>query len=249
LSDFMRGKLMSLFVIYGAIFYLLITLLAFVGGGQPSAFVLGWCVSPVPFLALALWFEHGPRAQAGRGETAWEIFQNVFSLHTQAWSFVIGDIIILPWALAGATDRLNYYGVTLAVVPWWWLIVSGLIGAVAGVAFHRMDAWAYAKEGYAESINSPTKLFHDFVTYPVLFGGVLFVLGALFYREQLSPTVIGILVLLAAWLVLGVADTWRAIQKQKRKMKSAPWGHPPFDLKKGTILVERRMVPEMITHE
>ena len=208
-------------------------------GNGGTAVFLAWLASPILFYLVALLTERDPVAQGGRGTTAGQVFKSVFSLRTQAWSFVFGDILLLPAAFAVAADRWSQTEPASRELPLWWWLLSLIIGTAAGLGFHfKMDMPAYIKAGYGLSMKSPTKLLHDLVTYPVLFSGLLFVFGPLFITAitqwQWDSHVVAILVLVAVWLVLGAVFDGNLRQKRQSKI---PWGHPRYDLAREECVV------------
>lgn len=117
--------------------------------------------SPVLLFALRVTAEEGLPA-------------GLFDPKTQSWSFLFGDtflfaLFVLPVVVVGhrRIDAHNWYH------SGWWIVGCLIIGFVAGYAFHTIDGGNYAKAGAELALNSPTKLAHDFVAYPVLLGGLL----------------------------------------------------------------------------
>lgn len=190
-------------------------------GRSTWAVVAAWTASPILFLVWAVLLESRSVQDGGRGETFTEIFRSVFSHKKQAWSFLYGDTILLPWAFWIASDKWSEMGNHTIMIPswWWWLCLA--LGVAAGAGFHfKIDKPGYTARGYAASLNSPTKLFHDFVSYPVLFGGLLYAFGPLFITTWLNLHTVSILVLVGVWLCTGAkVDADRADEL-------VPWGHP-----------------------
>lgn len=208
--------------------YLVLTLVTIKDGGVIGSGPVAWLASPILFCGIAYVFEGSSVRSGGRGSTLSQVLANVFNFNTQAWSFIIGDILLLPFAFVVAADRWSQTSDRSGLSPTWWVICL-LVGGLFGVGFHYgMAKPGYTKLGVAASLNSPTKLFHDFVSYPVLSGGLLFVSGPLLLSPQgqwqLNNYTIAIILLIAGWLVLGVLDGRRA-------KDLAPWGHPRVDKK------------------
>ena len=212
-------------------------------GDSGSAIVLAWLASPILFYLMALLTERGPVALGGRGTTAGQVFVSVFSLRTQAWSFIFGDILLLPAAFAVAANKWSQTNAIDRELPAWGWLLCLVIGAAAGLGFHfKMDKPAFIKAGYGLSLNSPTKLLHDFVTYSVLFGGLLYVFVPLVvtvrswdsWQWHWDSHVFTILVLVGIWLVLGAVLDGNLRQKRQSKI---PWGHPRYDLVREECLV------------
>lgn len=211
--------------------YLLITTATTLWHDWLAAVATAWLASPILFPVFALIFERESVEAGGRGATVREVLTSVFSPRTQAWSFLLGDLVILPGAFAVAALRWSTsdYRIDLSVL--WWLIVSLAFGVAAGFGFHYgIDKPGFTEKGKAASLNSPTKLLHDFVSYPVLGGGLLFAVGPIWLDTRWNDLahdwhLYAILALVAAWLVLG------AVVDARRAKRLSPWGHPGFDLK------------------
>lgn len=103
---------------------------------------------------------------------------SVLNPRTQSWAFLFGDFIFLPLAAALLALAWGYIVMPDLRDTRWiaWIAGSTLLGLAAGAAFHWMDAKTYRAHGAGLALDSPTKLAHDFVSYPVLFGG-LFCVG------------------------------------------------------------------------
>lgn len=194
-----------------------------------------WVASPAVFMLFALAFEMGPVRQGYRGVTLKQVLLNVFNHEKQSWAFLYGDTIVLPlaalfiahgWASGMAT--MSQTGLL------WSFMLCAVIGAAAGWAFHeKLERPGYTKAGYAASLDGWTKFIHDFVTYPVISGVLLFagvpllvtVHGWWFWQWdwRFNWHTIPVLVLIGTWAVLGmVCDGRRAI-------RLIPWGHPEYD--------------------
>lgn len=208
---------------------------ATVSGEVIYAILLAWLASPILFPVLALIYERFSVEHGGRGGTAKEVMKSVFSHKTQAWSFLYGDTLILPLAFALAAGRWHE-AASYRTVSVWWFVLCLVVGLLVGYGFHyKMETPGYTKAGFAESLNSPTKLFHDFVTYPALFGGLLFALGPLIvgpeWPSQVNFHTVAILALVGCWAFVGMK--WDSERAQKGLI---PWGHPRFDLDQLSVL-------------
>lgn len=223
-------KFMLLFCLATVALYVMLTLVTIKDGGVILSIFVAWLASPVLFFVLAFLFESASVERGGRGNTVREVLGSVFSHEKQAWSFIYGDLILLPLAFSAAADKWSQVSDRSGLTPVWWLVCLAL-GCVAGASFHyKLDKPGYTKLGYVASLNSPTKLFHDFVSYPVLFGGLLFVYGPLVIATWVNIHTIVILGLVGAWFYLG------AKLDSDRAKDLVPWGHPPFDMKEMRIL-------------
>lgn len=131
----------------------------------------------------------------------------MFNPKTQSWAFMFGDLLSLPVALfcvAMAREKTELSSWTVA--PWWY-VIAALIGIAAGSVFHFvMDTRAYRKQHAERALVSPTKIWHDFVVYPVLFG-VLIWAGApllLSSPQDWSVWTWAALAAIVSWFVLGM---------------------------------------------
>jgi len=174
--------------------------------------------SPILLASLALTLE-------GRGFS-------IFDLGRQSWAFAIGDSLALTTAFA------------LAALAWrkmpadhWsrspsWIVASLAIGLLAGAGFHALDTKGYRVVGAGQALLSPTKLAHDFVTYPVLFGGLVCVgVPLLAVWGWWSWYVMSILICVLVWATLVAADVtrgnlWTAPGVYRLDPK---WLHPAWD--------------------
>ena len=100
--------------------------------------------------------------------------KGLFDPATQSWAFLFGDALWLPMAFAAAAYGQRSVPQDSTFRSGWWLAVSVVAGVAAGVVFHKMDQAVYVTAGYGQALLSPTKLAHDFVAYPLLFGGLQF---------------------------------------------------------------------------
>ena len=98
--------------------------------------------------------------------------------YLQSYAFLFGDLIFLPFAAAmaahgwGRLPRVMWWGRSR-----WWSFFSALVGLAAGFYFrYKIEEPGYQHAGAMGSFNAPAALFHDFCSYPVLFGG-LFCVG------------------------------------------------------------------------
>ena len=218
--------------------YIILTAAVISGISVILTCLAAWLASPILFCLLAVVYEKAPRSRGGRGETAWQVLKDVFHLRTRAWSFIIGDIIILPAAFAIATDKwsMSENDNGLAI---WWLVVCLLVGISVGMyVYYRIDTTVYTTAGFADSLNAPTKLFHDFVSYPVLTGASICTFVPLImtpdnrmpwtWEWHVNVHTIGIVGLIAIWFALNVIDGQRGL---------VPWGHPKFDPLRGGCFI------------
>lgn len=132
-------------------------------GDEPLTMMLtAWLASPLPLLFLRFVLEDGTPAVS-------------FDLSTQSWALLLGDVFFLPAAMATVAYGQQFVPAESMFRSWQWLVVCVAAGLAAGFAFHfLMEVKAYTDAGWAEALMAPTKLFHDFVSYPFLFGALLY---------------------------------------------------------------------------
>lgn len=169
------------------------------------AVVFALLASPVPMALTRLFIEDGS-------------VRDMFDVRLQSWTFIFGDIFALPFAAAMAT--LGWRSLDKVGGHWYtghiWLVVAAFIGVLAGIAFHVNDSAAYRAAGAEVSLNSPTKLLHDFVAYPALFGAIVCVgvpllissidLSFPYVHIDVQPYAYLMLVGLVSWFAFGILD-------------------------------------------
>lgn len=206
--------------------YVILTAYTVVAGSWMAG-VVAWVSSPILLFVYALLFERMPVAAGGRGETVLAVFKNLFSIREQSWAFIFGDWLLLPGAFVIAALKWSVADYRIDVsLWWWWWILSLVIGGLAGTWFHFVvDKPAYSRVGRAASLQAPTKLLHDFVSYPVLAGGLLFALVPMVFELQWTWSsdwnLYTILVLIGLWIAIQFFDKPRA---------RIPWTHPMYSL-------------------
>ncbi len=174
-------------------------------GRTYAAPVMVLLASPVLIAGLAIFVEKRPIA-------------GLVDFRHGSWSFLVGDMFVLTTAvvicaLAWRDIPRGFY------VSWQWILLSAALGTAAGIAFHWWDGKNYVSDGFGLSLNSPTKLAHDFVAYPVLFGGLVCVGVPLLSNWSWHTwAVLGCVVI---WVVLVLADILRGLSPLNL--------HPPWD--------------------
>lgn len=104
--------------------------------------------STVPMILTQMLIEHRPPA---------------LDPSRQSWSFLFGDAIILPLAGAMIALMARHNGSSF-VFHWWWQVTAVICGLIVGFGFRLMDKPNYDLAQY----NSPSKIVHEFVSFPVL---------------------------------------------------------------------------------
>lgn len=128
---------------------------------NPLALVLvALAASPLLLLALRVTLECGKPP-------------GLFDPSRASWAFLFGDVLWLPLAMAACAYGQRNLPEQGWFRDWWWLPLCILLGIGAGLAFHfLMDQPAYVQAGWGQALYSPTKVAHDFVSYPLLLGAL-----------------------------------------------------------------------------
>ncbi len=186
----------AMFIFYGLV-------RSVINGHWVMAVVFALLASPVPMALTRFFVENGS-------------VRDMFDFRLQSWTFLFGDVFALPFTAAMAT--LGWMGLDKVGGHWYtshiWMFASAVIGVLAGIGFHVMDSGAYRAAEAAGSLNSPTKLVHDFVAYPVLFGALVCVgvplLVSVFDDNTTNfdmKLYTGLMVIgLLTWFTLGILD-------------------------------------------
>jgi hypothetical protein len=204
---FQHGLALYALVVYGLLVWS-------VHGGMPALAVV-WALFASPLLLLAL------RWTMEEGRLGY------VDLRRGSWSFQLGDTFVLTSAFAVAA--LAWLSIPKAgfFLSWQWVLGSLAIGLVAGILFHAMDTVNYTNDGVERALNSPTKLAHDFVAYPVLLGGLVCVgVPVLCHWGELSWQPWVLVALLVIQLVLMGADAYRGIKGIMRPLFLHPFWDP-----------------------
>ena len=157
-----------------------------------SVVFCAWAASPLTLNALRVLFEEDKPT-------------GLFDLRTQSWAFLLGDTILLPAALVIASAGWGVVNVSQHFWQFWWFAVALFVGFGAGVLFHLLDGITYTRAGARAALDSPTKLAHDFVAYPVLFGAML-ALGLPLLLADMLPYGVMFVICLMLWLACCVRD-------------------------------------------
>lgn len=164
---------------------------------------------PTPFVALIPLVVSLVGAAFVRWSLEHTSVNGMFDLKTQSWTFVVGDGMALPIALLMIGFARSEVVIVGFWAQWQWFIMAAVIGLVGGILFRLMDRPRYLKASAGLTLASPTKVWHDFVTYPVLLGAVMWAGVPLLMPEYwVWPTVVAIVALIG-WGGLGARDAVR----------------------------------------
>lgn len=124
-------------------------------------------------------------------------------LSHQPWSLIFGDTFVLSTAAAIAALSAPRWGVV--VISTRWLYFCMFIGMMAGLGFHLMDVSNYKRLGTPNLTDAFSKVYHDGIVYPVLFGA--FVLTTfLMIRYGRGKLRIAYLACVVVWVLLAARD-------------------------------------------
>ena len=180
---------------------------AFAEASQKTAF---WCVVGV----LAVWFS-SPCAMYAFRESYEKVGKElpVFDLKHGSWAFLIGDTIVIPMAVVFALIGWNVQDLSAWGESYLWGIAAIAAGILAGTIFHLLDGIGYRSQGAGAALSSPTKLVHDFVAYPVLFGGLVYGGVPLLFHWNIWSALC--LACVVVWLGLAACDAIRGLDPKK----------------------------------
>jgi hypothetical protein len=176
---------------------------------------VAWLASPLLLLVLRVTLEDG-------------LPEGLFSWKTQSWAFLFGDILWLPMAFGFAAYGQRFVPDDSVFRSFWWLTVCVVVGVGAGLLFHSMDTGAYIDAGSEWALKSPSKWAHDFVAYPLLFGG-LFYLGLPVAVHHFKWTGAVILLGVLLWIAMGGKDT---VSKPRPANLHPDWNEGTFSVRK-----------------
>lgn len=131
------------------------------------------------------------------------------NLKNGSWSFLIGDTLVLTSATVFAALAWRSIPHEGWIVSRWWTVGSALIGLLAGAAFHYWDGKGYIAAGASNRLLSPTKIAHDFVACPVLFGALVCIGIPLLLNWSWHTW--AVLVCVGVWLALVACDGLRGL--------------------------------------
>lgn len=176
------------------------------------------CIAASPMLLAVL--RVGP-------ELAYSDLGKLFDVRTQAWSFLFGDTMLLPLAMGLGSVAYRFVPAESFFQHQWYMQICLAIGLCAGFGFHLMDMQAYASADWTLALNAPTKWAHDFVAYPFLVFGLLYVgLPGLWYHFRWTGALALVGVLL--WGACVVIDMNRPLH--------ASDFHPKWDTKTFSVI-------------
>lgn len=161
----MQNVLYGLLTLSEVVFF--VALVGLIRQGQILWSMIAAIVISPGLLSVMVMFEGRSLAQAA-------------NLATLPWSLAIGDLIIIPVAAAVAAHGHETWSSYLAYptrsprVSWTvWTVTWWVVGLAIGALFYFViDGPNYAAVGRSSALLSPTKLAHDFVVMPALWGGM-----------------------------------------------------------------------------
>lgn len=142
-------------------------------------------LSPVMMLVLRVTAEYGKPA-------------GLLCPKTQSWTFLFGDAIALPLAFGAAAMSWSQHPSSVGrhkVV----IVFSVVTAVCVSYMFRNADSLRYRRSGNGDRLKSPTKLWHDFIVYPVL-TAVLLLIGI--------PVLTGYFGTIECWIMLAGVALW-----------------------------------------
>lgn len=125
------------------------------------------------------------------------------NLSHQPWSLIFGDTFLLSTAAAVAAASARRWNDVIVSDGWTRLCL--FIGMAAGLGFHLMDVGNYRRLGTTNLADAISKVYHDGVVYPVLFGTFVLV-TYLMVRHGSGKLKLVYLLCLAGWVLLAARD-------------------------------------------
>ena len=140
-------------------------------------------------------------------------WQDILNPKHGSWAFLFGDTFVITLGIgisAYSWRRLPRDGWHCS---WQWSVFCLAAGLAAGYAFHLLDRGNYVGAGIPFAVFSPTKIAHDGVAYPVLFGGLLFSGWPVVVKQwDMGRWVV---VCVAVWILLCICDMLRGLDPTK----------------------------------
>ena len=131
----------------------------------------------------------------------------------QSWAFMFGDAIFLPLAGAMIAILARHNDSPSFVYSWWWQILAIVGGIGFALLFRAADKPNYNELQY----DSPAKIVHEFIAYPVLASVLIWGIPLLWTSfwgfGGSGPVIVPILAVFGglAWLGCGIADGNRGL--------------------------------------
>ncbi len=176
---------------------LLFMLMVFAGTSR-----LGW-------LAAVLVLVTSPISMAVVNRLERGTLRHLFNLRIASWTFVLGDIVGLPWVAYHAAEAQPHTpGGFFASIGW--LVIALAIGIAGGFGYDKM-----ASEDTTDlQKGSRSRHLHHYSLYPVLLGSMVYLLWPVIWAmvdDTASPTMVHHFWLatigVGFWSVLMVLDT------------------------------------------
>ncbi len=155
----------SMYVVFGlaALMFYFCGVVAVGSGMWALLFPAMWLVSPIMMALLRVGLE---------GPLKWSFINP----RVMSWCFVVGDGILLPFALWFAGR--GWQQLSLTNVELFGSMVSAVfIGLMVMIGFRKVDGDRYRTAGWESSLYSPTKVWHDCVVMPVVVAMLMFLLA------------------------------------------------------------------------
>lgn len=183
-GELLRNIFLAGLVVAGICLYIILTS-SMENGRKWWAVLAIWVSSPIAILSVGVIMEH-------------RRVLDMVNPATQSWAALFSDVGPLPAAAAIAAAGISY--TRFRAYRWesphpCVKVVCGLAGVLAGILFHRYDAPHYTELAR----NSPGMLTHDFLAFPVIFGGLLYGLWLLwrsrYARRRHLPAMLMVIIM------------------------------------------------------
>lgn len=132
----------------------------------------------------------------------------IFNPKKQSWAFMFGDTFLLSFAMIGVTNGWEYVPSSSWFNSLTWVAGAVGLGVLLSVCFALFDWPRYTRSGSEAALVSPTKVWHDWVVFPVLMSLLLFAGVPQIIRYGSFHTVIALFAV-AVFTALCVADLVR----------------------------------------
>lgn len=143
--------------------------------------------------------------------------ESVFDPRTQSWAFLADAFLIVTFGIAAAGWpasglRDGWY------TQWWYYTLAVVIGVGVTYVYTRMDHKRYMQD-HPTALNSPTKIWHDYVTVPVFVTvGIVVWLPLMGVASWHRWVILGCIV---AWVAAAVLDV--TIHKPDVRKQHVAW--------------------------
>lgn len=131
--------------------------------------------------------------------------KNVLDPRKQSWAFLCDPLLALAFGVAAwAYQSPQRHSQLEWIDAWWWLGVSAIVGLGATYVFTLADRPRYYDAYHGAALVSPTKVWHDWPTYWVMFSSAITVIIPLLWVWTWHTWFV--LACVLTWALAGVRD-------------------------------------------